>query len=66
MKQKQHETQKLRKEGTGTWFLKGTKFIEWQDNAGALWIQGPCKPVSFWSVLNANSKIAGTGKTVLR
>ncbi|KAJ7879081.1 ankyrin repeat-containing domain protein [Mycena olivaceomarginata] len=49
MRQKQHETQKLRKEGTGCWFLEGTAFIEWQDNAGPLWIQGA----------------SGTGKSVL-
>ncbi|KAJ7768687.1 hypothetical protein DFH07DRAFT_954580 [Mycena maculata] len=41
MKQKQAETQKLRKEGTGRWLLDGEKFIEWQDNAGSLWIVGP-------------------------
>ncbi|KAJ7434118.1 ankyrin repeat-containing domain protein [Mycena galericulata] len=40
MGHKQHDTQKLRKEGTGHWFLDG-KFIEWQDNPGSLWIQGP-------------------------
>ncbi|KAJ7246198.1 ankyrin repeat-containing domain protein [Mycena rebaudengoi] len=49
MRQKQHETQKLRKEGTGRWFLEGNTFIEWQDNAGLLWIQGA----------------SGTGKSVL-
>ncbi|KAJ7924771.1 hypothetical protein B0H13DRAFT_1863635 [Mycena leptocephala] len=38
MAEKQHDTQKLRKEDTGLWFLKGNKFIEWQDNAGVLWI----------------------------
>ncbi|KAJ6487592.1 hypothetical protein C8R45DRAFT_252300 [Mycena sanguinolenta] len=43
MRQKQHETQKLRREGTGRWFLEGNKFIEWQDNPGSLWIQGACK-----------------------
>ncbi|KAJ7434133.1 hypothetical protein B0H11DRAFT_2296458 [Mycena galericulata] len=41
MGQKQHDTQKLRKEGTGHWFLDGNAFIEWQDNPGSLWIQGP-------------------------
>ncbi|KAJ7723733.1 hypothetical protein DFH07DRAFT_1067168 [Mycena maculata] len=49
MRQKQHETQKLRKEGTCRWFLEGSAFIEWQDNAGSLWIQGA----------------SGTGKSVL-
>ncbi|KAJ7319384.1 hypothetical protein DFH08DRAFT_1086266 [Mycena albidolilacea] len=50
MRQKQHETQKLRKEGIGCWFLEGTAFIEWQlDNAEPLWIQGA----------------SGTGKSVL-
>ncbi|KAJ7458879.1 hypothetical protein FB451DRAFT_576023 [Mycena latifolia] len=41
MKQKQLETQKLRKEGTGLWLLESTKFINWQDNSGTLWIRGP-------------------------
>ncbi|KAJ7434124.1 ankyrin repeat-containing domain protein [Mycena galericulata] len=41
MGQKQHDTQKLRKEGTGHWFLDSDEFIEWQDNPGSLWIQGP-------------------------
>ncbi|KAJ7434127.1 hypothetical protein B0H11DRAFT_2258741 [Mycena galericulata] len=41
MGQKQHDTQKLRKEGTGHWFLDGDTFIKWQDNPGSLWIQGP-------------------------
>ncbi|KAJ7445593.1 hypothetical protein FB451DRAFT_1412623 [Mycena latifolia] len=41
MKRKQLETQRLRKEGTGVWFLEGERFITWQDNPGSLWIQGP-------------------------
>ncbi|KAJ7646425.1 ankyrin repeat-containing domain protein [Mycena polygramma] len=49
MGQKQHDTQKLRKEGTGRWFLEGRIFIEWQDCPGSLWVQGP----------------SGSGKTVL-
>ncbi|KAJ7613825.1 hypothetical protein DFH06DRAFT_136367 [Mycena polygramma] len=49
MGQKQHDTQKLRKEGTGSWFLEGKLFIEWQDSPGSLWIQGS----------------SGSGKTVL-
>ncbi|KAJ7498167.1 ankyrin repeat-containing domain protein [Mycena galericulata] len=49
MRQKQHETQKLRKEGTGRWFLEGEMFMDWQDNPSSLWIQGP----------------SGTGKSVL-
>ncbi|KAJ6559670.1 ankyrin repeat-containing domain protein [Mycena capillaripes] len=49
MKQKQDDIQKIRKEGTGSWILNDNRFVEWQDNAGALWIQG-------------NS---GTGKSVL-
>ncbi|KAJ7920344.1 hypothetical protein B0H13DRAFT_2319535 [Mycena leptocephala] len=49
MAKKQHETQKLHKEGTGGWLLEGHEFIEWQDNAGSLWIQGP----------------SGSGKSVL-
>jgi hypothetical protein len=43
MAQKQHETQKLRKEGTGGWFLDGNAFIKWQDNPGSLWIRGNCE-----------------------
>ncbi|KAJ7653578.1 ankyrin repeat-containing domain protein [Mycena polygramma] len=49
MGQKQHDTQKLRREGTGRWFLEGRSFIEWQDSPGSLWVQGP----------------SGSGKTVL-
>ncbi|KAF7351466.1 Ankyrin repeat protein [Mycena sanguinolenta] len=49
MRQKQHETQKLRREGTGRWFLEGNAFVEWEDNPGLLWIQGA----------------SGTGKSVL-
>ncbi|KAJ7079508.1 ankyrin repeat-containing domain protein [Mycena crocata] len=41
MLKKQHETQKLRQEGTGRWFLDADYFVQWQDNPGALWIQGP-------------------------
>ncbi|KAJ7770952.1 hypothetical protein DFH07DRAFT_914759 [Mycena maculata] len=41
MMQKQRDTEKLRKDGTGLWFLEGSTFIEWQDNAGSLWIEGP-------------------------
>ncbi|KAJ7704827.1 ankyrin repeat-containing domain protein [Mycena rosella] len=41
MRQKQLDTQNLRQEGTGLWLLNGDKFIEWQDNPGALWICGP-------------------------
>ncbi|KAJ7260217.1 ankyrin repeat-containing domain protein [Mycena rebaudengoi] len=50
MQQKQHDTQKLRKElDTGRWFLECPAFIQWQDNPGSLWIQGD----------------SGTGKSVL-
>ncbi|KAF8193068.1 hypothetical protein K438DRAFT_1674666, partial [Mycena galopus ATCC 62051] len=49
MTEKQHETEKLRMEGTCQWFLEGNKFVEWEDNAGILWIQGS----------------SGTGKTIL-
>ncbi|KAJ7445578.1 ankyrin repeat-containing domain protein [Mycena latifolia] len=49
MKRKQLETQKLRQEGTGFWLLEGDTFINWQDNSGSLWIQGP----------------SGSGKSVL-
>ncbi|KAJ7900710.1 hypothetical protein B0H14DRAFT_1457747 [Mycena olivaceomarginata] len=45
MAQKQHDTQKLRKEGTGCWFLDGSTFVEWQDIPGSLWIQGSCRPL---------------------
>ncbi|KAJ7628731.1 ankyrin repeat-containing domain protein [Roridomyces roridus] len=41
MKAKQSEIQKLRKEGTGRWFLESDRFIEWQDNPGSLWLRGP-------------------------
>ncbi|KAJ7926469.1 hypothetical protein B0H13DRAFT_2265901, partial [Mycena leptocephala] len=49
MIQKQHQLRKLRREGTGIWLPDCAEFIEWQDNAGALWIQGP----------------SGSGKSVL-
>ncbi|KAJ7114821.1 ankyrin repeat-containing domain protein [Mycena epipterygia] len=49
MAEKQHETQKLHHEGTGSWFLDSRQFIEWLDNLGSLWIQGQ----------------SGAGKTVL-
>ncbi|KAF8184630.1 hypothetical protein K438DRAFT_1837602 [Mycena galopus ATCC 62051] len=41
MKQKQHETEKIRKEGTGLWFIESETFIEWQDKPGSLWVEGP-------------------------
>ncbi|KAJ7445595.1 ankyrin repeat-containing domain protein [Mycena latifolia] len=41
MKQKQFDTQKLRKEGTGLWLLEGNSFMHWQDTPGSLWIRGP-------------------------
>ncbi|KAJ7172246.1 hypothetical protein C8R46DRAFT_1085272 [Mycena filopes] len=41
MKQKQHDTEALRMEGTGSWLLEDAAFIEWEDNPGVLWIQGP-------------------------
>jgi hypothetical protein len=47
MKRKQHDTEQLRKEGTGRWLLVGDNFIDWQDNPGSLWIEGPCKRFSF-------------------
>ncbi|KAJ7269766.1 ankyrin repeat-containing domain protein [Mycena rebaudengoi] len=40
MAQKQHDTQALRQEGTGKWFLEGDEFVYWQDHPGLLWIQG--------------------------
>ena len=43
MKQKQHDTEQLRMEGTGQWFVESDEFIEWEDNAGVLWIEGSCK-----------------------
>ncbi|KAJ7469650.1 ankyrin repeat-containing domain protein [Mycena latifolia] len=49
MKQKQLDTQKLRKDRTGLWLLEGETFIEWQDNPGSLWIEDP----------------SGSGKSVL-
>ncbi|KAJ7812949.1 hypothetical protein B0H14DRAFT_3150185 [Mycena olivaceomarginata] len=49
MGEKQHETQKVHHEGTGSWFLDGPQFTEWKDNSGVLWIQGK----------------SGTGKSVL-
>ncbi|KAF7341267.1 HET-domain-containing protein [Mycena venus] len=41
MKQMQHDTEKLRTEGTGQWFLQDERFIDWENNAGMLWIEGP-------------------------
>ncbi|KAF7349479.1 ANK-REP-REGION domain-containing protein [Mycena sanguinolenta] len=50
MQQKQHDTEQLHSDGTGQWFLENDKFIEWEDNPGILWVEGP----------------SGAGKTVLR
>ncbi|KAJ7105129.1 hypothetical protein C8R43DRAFT_1165980 [Mycena crocata] len=49
MAEKQHETQRLHHEGTGSWFLDGQPFAEWKEVPGVLWIEGR----------------SGTGKTVL-
>ncbi|KAF7341135.1 Ankyrin repeat protein [Mycena venus] len=49
MKQMQRDTEKLRTEGTGQWFFEDRRYIEWENNAGILWIEGP----------------SGAGKTVL-
>jgi hypothetical protein len=46
IKQKQNETLKHRKEGTGDWFLNGDTFTSWQDNPGSLWIWGQCEHLS--------------------
>lgn len=43
MMQMQHDTEKLRTEGTGQWFFQDQRFIEWENNAGILWVEGPCK-----------------------
>ncbi|KAJ7788200.1 hypothetical protein B0H14DRAFT_3577622 [Mycena olivaceomarginata] len=42
MKQKHSDSEKLRTKGTGLWLLEGDEFINWQDNAGFLWLEGPC------------------------
>ncbi|KAJ7881734.1 ankyrin repeat-containing domain protein [Mycena olivaceomarginata] len=49
MKRKQHETQQLRMEGTGKWFLEHKEYLEWKTNGRTLWVEGP----------------SGTGKSVL-
>ncbi|KAJ7082339.1 ankyrin repeat-containing domain protein [Mycena crocata] len=49
MREKQEETQKLHKEGTGDWLLENDTFVEWQDYGGTLWIRG----------------LSGSGKSVL-
>ncbi|KAJ7279629.1 hypothetical protein C8J57DRAFT_1570568 [Mycena rebaudengoi] len=49
MSDKQHETLKLHREGTGLWFLDGRQLTEWIEKPGSLWIEG-------------NS---GTGKSVI-
>ncbi|KAF8146678.1 ankyrin repeat-containing domain protein [Mycena galopus ATCC 62051] len=49
MTAKQHETEKLQMEGTGQWLLASDAFVDWEDNAGVLWIEGS----------------SGTGKSVL-
>ncbi|KAF7349523.1 Pfs domain-containing protein [Mycena sanguinolenta] len=41
MQQKQHDTEQLRSEGTGQWFLEDKRFTEWEDNPGVLWVEGP-------------------------
>ncbi|KAJ7080225.1 ankyrin repeat-containing domain protein [Mycena epipterygia] len=40
MAEKQHETQKLHHEGTGSWFLDSRQFSEWRNKSSSLWIQG--------------------------
>lgn len=47
MARKQHDMQSLRKVGTGEWLLNSEEFVQWQDNSGSLWIQGPCKPLRY-------------------
>ncbi|KAJ7458965.1 ankyrin repeat-containing domain protein [Mycena latifolia] len=42
-------TQKLHLKGTGSWFLDGVQFKEWQETPGSLWLEGQ----------------SGAGKTVL-
>ncbi|KAJ6527962.1 hypothetical protein DFH09DRAFT_1413883 [Mycena vulgaris] len=49
MAQKQDETEKLWKDGTGQWLLNNDQFVKWQNYAGSLWIRGE----------------SGTGKSVL-
>ncbi|KAF7349474.1 HET-domain-containing protein [Mycena sanguinolenta] len=49
MKDKHHAMEKLRADGTGRWLLENDIFVEWEDNSGVLWIEGP----------------SGTGKSVL-
>ncbi|KAJ7840188.1 hypothetical protein B0H14DRAFT_2587584 [Mycena olivaceomarginata] len=56
MRTKQHETQTLRKPGTGDWLLNGATFIEWQDHPGSLWIQGNCKRISVCHGQNSKPK----------
>ncbi|KAJ7774146.1 hypothetical protein DFH07DRAFT_988135 [Mycena maculata] len=57
--QKHHDTEKLFKAGTGRWLLDGDKFIEWQDNAGFLWIEGPCAGKSVLSATVIGTLFAG-------
>ncbi|KAF7349466.1 HET-domain-containing protein [Mycena sanguinolenta] len=49
MRQKQRDMEKARADGTGRWLLENDIFVEWEDNSGVLWIEGP----------------SGTGKSVL-
>ncbi|KAF7349468.1 Zinc finger, ZZ-type [Mycena sanguinolenta] len=48
-RQKHRDTEELRADGTGRWLLENDTFIDWEDNSGVLWIEGP----------------SGTGKSVL-
>ncbi|KAJ7263920.1 ankyrin repeat-containing domain protein [Mycena rebaudengoi] len=64
MRQKQHETQKVRKEGTGRWFMEGNVFIEWQDNPGLLWIQGASLPSSRSSLTTSSFEDLGKSSAV--
>lgn len=55
MTQKHHDTEKLRKDGTGRWFFEGDNFIAWEDNVGLLWIEGLCKPTFHMVIFNSKS-----------
>ncbi|KAJ7269760.1 ankyrin repeat-containing domain protein [Mycena rebaudengoi] len=70
MAQKQHDTQALRQEGTGKWFLEGDKFVYWQDHPGSLWIQGSSgagksvlSSAAITKLIHDNSLFNGRGKS---
>ncbi|KAJ7627856.1 ankyrin repeat-containing domain protein [Mycena polygramma] len=43
MREKQRTTYDFRHKNSGSWFLTDTKFVEWKERPGCLWIRGNCE-----------------------